>query len=113
MKFNRKIGLAALAITALFVFFDVNFPLDVVSSYETTIPDPAVESRYVGCYQEKDEAMHKVAFGTVDNPDVQREFISTRREQIARECRELVPEQRMTVREPARFNIVDLKPRFW
>jgi len=113
MKSSKSVWFAVLLIVAIFIFFDVSFPLELASSYEAQVPDSSVEAEYERCYLERDREMHQVAFGTIDNPDVQREFISTNRERIARECRELIPERLVTVREPARFNVVDLKPRFW
>jgi len=113
MKIRSAARFLALAIIGTFVFFEVTFPLDISSASEAEVPDPVVEAEYARCYQERDEAMHRVAFGTIDNPDVQKEFISANRERIARECRELVPEQLITVLQPARFNLVDFRPRFW
>jgi hypothetical protein len=113
MTISKAARLAGLAIVILFVLFEVTFPFDVAPAQDIEIPDPAVEAEYSSCYQEKDREMHGVAFGTIDNPDVQKEFISTNREHIARECRLEVPEQLITVVEPSRFNLVDIKPRFW
>lgn len=93
------------------VFFEVTFILDFGGDSTIDRPDSAREEQFMGCYQEKDEAMHKAAFGTIDNPDVQREYISANRERIHRECREQFP-QRM-VQEQSDFNLIDLKPRFW
>jgi hypothetical protein len=113
VNIRRTIGLAISVFLAILVFFEVTFPFDISSSYETKVPDPAVEADYERCYQEKDKEMHRRVFATVDNPDVQKEYISTNREQIARECREQFAERLITVRQPSRFNLVDLKPRFW
>ena len=113
MNIGKKIGLVVVLGISTFVLFDVSFPFDISLSHETEMPDPSVEAEYTRCYQEKDEDMHEVAFGTIDNPDVQKEFISTNRERIARECRQAIPEQLITIEEPSRFNLVDLKPRFW
>ena len=113
VNMRKIIVLLTLVIIAIFVLYDVSLPLVVASSYETSAPDPAIEAEYLGCYEAKDAAMHRVAFGTIDNPDVQKEYISTNRERIAQECRKQVPEKMIVVQEPARFNIIDLKPRFW
>jgi hypothetical protein len=113
MTISKAARLAGLAIVILFVLFEVTFPFDVAPARDIEMPDPAVEAEYSRCYQDKDREMHGVAFGTIDNPDVQNEFISTNREHIARECRLEVSEQLITVQEPSRFNLVDLNPRFW
>lgn len=101
------------AILALYIFFDVSVPFDIAPATDATVPDPGVEAQYDKCYTEADRAMHEVAFATIDNPDVQKEYISTNRERIARDCRRRFPEQLITVQQPSRFNIFDVKPRFW
>lgn len=106
-----KLLLAALIV--LFIFFDVSVPFDVAPATDTTVPDPGVEAQYEKCYAEEDRAMHEVAFATIDNPDVQKEYISTNRERIARDCRRRFPERLITVQQPSRFDIFDVKPRFW
>jgi hypothetical protein len=53
-----------------------------------------------------------VAFGTIDNPDVQKLFIINNRKQAAVECRLQFPEQLTVVKEPFRFNILDLQFRY-
>jgi hypothetical protein len=113
MTIGKAAGLAGLAIVILPGLFEVTIPLDVAPARDVQIPDPAVEAEYSSCYQEKDRAMHRAAFGTIDNPDVQKEFISSNRVHIARDCRLEFPEQLITVQEPPRFNLVDLEPRFW
>ena len=96
-----------------FALFDVDFAFDIALPAETSIPEPTDQKAYARCYQERDVDIHATAFGTIDNPDVQKEFISSNRERAARECRELHPEVKVIVHEPARFNLVDLEPRFW
>lgn len=113
VNIRRTIVLAIAVFLAIFVLFEVTFPFDIASSYETEVPDPAVEADYERCYQEKDKEMHRRVFATVDNPDVQKEYILTNRERIAHECRDQFPERLITVRQSSRFNLVDLKPRFW
>ena len=101
------------AVGVILASYDVDFVFDVALPAETSIPDPAIEEAYLGCYRERDDDIHAIAFGSIDNPDVQKEFISSNRERAARECRELHPEVKVIVHEPARFNLVDLEPRFW
>ena len=102
-----------LALVVVFVLFEVNFVFDVAGSVERQVADPGVEAAYDDCYQKKDDEIHTTAFGTIDNPDVQKEFITSSRARAAAECRALHPESIITVEEPARFNLVDLTPRFW
>ena len=93
--------------------YDVDPVFDVALPGEARVPDPVVEEAYARCYQARDDEIHATAFGTIDNPDVQKEFISANRARAARECRELHPEVLVIVQQPARFDLVDLKPRFW
>ena len=103
----------ALSVIILVVFFDIDWVLDfgTVSQIETR--DPAVEAEFENCYAEKDDAMHRVVFGTIDNPDVQREYISTQRALIREECRSSFPLEIIRVEQETEFNFVDLRPRFW
>lgn len=102
-----------MALIVVFSFYEVTVNLDIASARTVQLPDPEVEAEYLRCYQEQDEAMHRSVFGTVDNPDVQREMISTNRERIVDECRQKFAEQLITLQVPSRFNLVNLKPRFW
>jgi hypothetical protein len=110
---RRSIFFLVGASALLFALFDVRFVFDISAGSEREITDPAVEAGYARCYEQKDEDIHETAFGTIDNPDVQREFITSRRAIARRECRARYPESTIIVEEPARFNLVDLEPRFW
>ena len=111
---NRKkavwVGLAALA--GVFALFDVRFNFEFSLPATSNQPDTAQEARFDACYAEHDEEIHDVAFGTIDNPDVQKLFIINSRKQAATECRLLFPEQLIAVEEPFRFNILDLQFRY-
>ena len=50
--------------------------------------------------------------GTIDNPDVQKLYIRNNRERAASECRQRFPEQLITVEEPFRFRVFDLRFRY-
>lgn len=113
MKISKILQLVILAMILVFVFFEVSFPLDIAPAAEARVPDPTIEAEFERCYAERDREVHRTAFSTIDNPDVQKEFISTNRERIAGECRKSNPERLITVQEPSRFNLVDLNPRFW
>ena len=113
VKKRRIIAALAVVLAGLFLLFDVDFVLDVSGSRESRIADPAIEAQYEACYAARDDEIHATAFGTIDNPDVQKEYITSNRARAAAECRALHPESIMTVVEPARFNLVDLAPRFW
>ena len=97
----------------LVALFEISLPLDFGGIEVVQAPDPVVEEDYAACYQEKDEEMHRAVFGAIDNPDVQKEMISTNREGIARECRQLFPQEFITVEQQTPLNLIDLKPRLW
>jgi hypothetical protein len=110
----RRIIVFAIAAALLMVtLFEVRFVFDVSSASKREVPDPATEEAFTACYEERDEEIHETAFGTIDNPDVQREFITAERAAARRACRERFPAATTVIEEPARFNIVDLTPRFW
>jgi hypothetical protein len=109
---KKVIGLALMAVIVLAICYDVTFTFDVSLARQVQSPDPVIAAKYLRCYETADETMHGFVFATVDNPDVQKEMISTSRERIARECRQQIPEQLITLQEPARFNVMDLNPRF-
>lgn len=110
----RRIIVVAIAAALLLVLlYDVRFVFDVSSASTREVSDPAVEEAFTACYEDRDEAIHETAFATIDNPDVQREFITAERAAARRECRERFPAATLVIEEPARFNIVDLTPRFW
>lgn len=97
----------------MFALFDVRFVFDISMGSEREVPDPGVEAENVRCYEQKDEEIHTTAFGTIDNPDVQREFITSERAIARRACRAQHPEMVIVVEDPARFRLIELTPRFW
>ncbi|MDH4049318.1 MAG: hypothetical protein OEV63_14435 [Gammaproteobacteria bacterium] len=50
------------------------------------------DTLFDACVAERDRQIHEQVFATVDNPDVQRELLITKKEQAIRECRERFPE---------------------
>ena len=113
MSVRNTLGTAAALLVATLVFFDVDLKFDVAPSRVSRSPDPAIEAAYEACFQTEDDEIHTTAFGTIDNPDVQKEFIASNRARAARECRERHPERLVETEEPFRFDLVDLTPRYW
>ena len=111
---NRKktIWIVVATLVAVFTLFDVRFDFRFSLPTERSQPDATQEARFDACYAERDKAIHDTAFGTIDNPDVQKLFIINNRKQAATECRLLFPEQLTAVEEPFRFNILDLQFRY-
>ena len=99
----------AIAAVSFFVLFEVHF----VTGADGQIPDPEIEAAFDACYAGKDDEIHTTAFGTIDNPDVQKEFITANRARAVAECRELHPERLINVENQDGFFGVKLTPRFW
>jgi len=113
MKIGTAIAILVAAVAAVPVLYDVEFQFDLRLPGSEEIPDPGVESAYQSCYREKDAAIHATAFGTIDNPDVQKEYISAHRARAKDECRRLHPARTIMVETPLRFKLIELTPRFW
>jgi hypothetical protein len=109
-KLALLIGIAALF--AMLLLFEVSLNLEFSLPGEGRQLDLEQEARYAACYADRDREIHDVAFGTIDNPDVQKLYISNNREKAASECRQQFPEHWMTVDGPFRFKLVDLRFRF-
>lgn len=99
-------------IVLLLVLFDVRVNFQFSLPVEKSVLDTGQEARYAACYAERDKEIHNLAFGTIDNPDVQKLYILNHRKQAVTECRLLFPERLIMVEEPFRFNLVDLHFRF-
>lgn len=112
MNRRKALWIAVAALILFFVLFEVSFNFDFSPAGEGRELDPQQEARYRACYAERDREIHDVAFGTIDNPDVQKLYISNNRAIAAAECREEFPEQWIVVDEPSHFNLVDLRFRF-
>lgn len=106
------VSIAVLALALLLILFevDVNPQFAMPRSVERT--DAGQEARFDACMDEQDRLIHGETFAAVDNPDVQREILARRMREANGTCREQFPERKVTVEEPFRFNLVDLKPRF-
>lgn len=102
----------AAALAGFVVLFDVSLNLQYSAGGEKRELDPGQEARYAACYGDRDKEIHAEAFGTIDNPDVQKLFISNNRAAAAAACRREFPERWLTTTEPMRFNVIDLHFRF-
>jgi hypothetical protein len=110
---KKIISLLASAGLLMIVFYEISLPLEFASVETIQMPDPDTEAAFARCYAEKDREMHEAVFGAIDNPDVQKEMISTNRDLIAGECRQRFPDQLITVERDIPSNLIELKPRFW
>jgi len=110
---GRTLVFVFLAGVVFFALFDVDFVFVFALPAEVRVPDPDVETAYRSCYEDRDHEIHARAFATIDNPEVQKDYINAHRVQAAADCRSRFPEKLVTVRQPFRFDIVDVRPRFW
>jgi len=113
MAIGKLIWFLALAGIFTFVLFEVNFVLDFGENEMKEAPDTAAELAFENCYLKKDDEIHATAFRTIDNPDVQKEFISSNRAVANSECREQYPRVMVPAEQKSGFNLIDLQPRFW
>lgn len=112
MKWNKAVWISIGVLVVLFAMFEVRVDFQFSLPGEKSVLDAGQEARFAACYAERDKEIHDVAFGTIDNPDVQKLYISNNRDKAVTECRLLFPEQWITVEEPFRFNLVDLQFRY-
>lgn len=112
MKRKKSVWIGVTAIVALFILFDVRINFEFSLAGESSQLDAQQESRYMACFAARDKEIHDVAFGTIDNPDVQKLYILNNRTLAASECREHFPEHWTAIEEPFRFNVIDLRFRY-
>lgn len=112
MNWRKAVWISIGMLVVLFALFEVRVNFQFTMPGEKRELDAGQEARYAVCYAARDKEIHNVAFGTIDNPDVQKLYISINRERAASECRQRFPQQWVTVMEPFRFNVLDLRRRF-
>ena len=113
MRAKKTLGIIAVAIGLTFILYDVQLDPAFSLPGEIEQTDAAQEALYIQCYESRDEQIHDTAFATIDNPDVQKEFINTSRARAASECKDEYPQQLVTIRRPFRLNLIELHPRYW
>ena len=112
---RKALLIAAASIVVVVVFvvlFEVNVDPEFALARTVDIIDEEQEARYAACVADRDAVIHAETFSTIDNPDVQREVLATRKDQAKRDCRAAFPARTVTVEEPFRFNLIDLSFRF-
>jgi hypothetical protein len=112
MNWKKAVWIGVAAVVALLVLFEIRFRVEFSLPGESSQLDATQEARYAACYAQRDIEIHDVAFGTIDNPDVQKLYILNNRKRAATECRQQFPEQWITVEQPFRFNLIDLRFRY-
>jgi hypothetical protein len=112
MNWKKAVWIGVAAVVALLVLFEIGFRVEFSLPGESSQLNAAQEARYAACYAERDNEIHDVAFGTIDNPDVQKLYILNNRKRAATECRQRFPEQWTVIEVPFRFNLIDLQFRY-
>lgn len=103
---------ASVLLLALFLaLFRVEFRFEFGLPGEHEIVDAEQEQRFRTCVAERDRAIHEDAFGSIDNPDVQREVLITEKEKAIAACRQMYPEKSVTETQSFRFNLLDVEWR--
>lgn len=109
---SHYVAALALLLAAVLILFEVSFDPQFTLPGEETRPESAREERFLSCLRQRDRVIHERAFGEIDNPDVQKEFITAERENARRFCRERFPVRLETVRTPLRVTLFSLHFRF-
>ena len=112
MNGKKTVWIGVTAVAALLVLFEIRFRVEFSMPGESSQLNVGQEARNAACYAERDNEIHDAAFGTIDNPDVQKLYILNNRMRAATECRQQFPEQWTVIEEPFRFNLLDLSLRF-
>ena len=113
MHKKKTLGVFVIVTVLVIALYDVRINIAFSLPGEIEQPDSAQETLYMQCFDSRDKQIHDTAFGTIDNPDVQKEFINTSRARAASECRDKYPQQSITVRQDFHLNIIDLRARYW
>jgi hypothetical protein len=96
----------------VFLLFEVRIDFQFALPAEVAGRDDEQERRYEQCVESRDREIHRVAFGTIDNPDVQREYLSTHKDRAKIDCRREFPVVENVTHEPFRFKLLELRYRF-
>lgn len=111
-KYLPVVFAAAALLALLQVFFEVSIDPQFALPTEIETPDPAQEARFTVCFEMGDATIHERAFATIDNPDVQREFITAERAKASAACRETYPELLQAEQLPLRIKLLELRYRY-
>ena len=104
LNIKKTAWIAVVSLIAVIVLFDVSVNFEFSMPRDGAQADPEREAQYQACFEEKDAEIHRIAFATIDNPDVQKEFINTNRAGARGDCRQAYPMQMKMIKEPFRFN---------
>jgi hypothetical protein len=112
MNWKNALWIGIAALIAVVALFEISFDFQFSSPGEVRQLDAKQEERYETCFAQRDKEIHDVAFATIDNPDVQKLYISNNRDLAVAECRAQFPKHWTVVDAPLRFKLIDLRFRF-
>jgi len=113
LSVKRTSTLVIAALIIVLLLFDVSVDVQFSLPSEEKQTDLEQEALFAACYEKRDAEIHRTAFATIDNPDVQKEFINTNRERATANCRRSFPMTETTATTPLRINLLDFEPRYW
>ena len=114
MRINLALLTVALTTAPAFAqgFYEPPLALDINPNFsmprDIETLDFKQEALFENCVDERDRLIHAETFSSIDNPDVQREVLATRKARAVSECRLNFPKRRVTTSEPLHFNLIDL-----
>ena len=94
------------------LFFEIETNVRFAFPKKIEILDSSQELIYLKCVEARDKIIHAQTFSSIDNPDVQREVLSARKNQALAECRGLHPAKMVEINQAFEVNIFDLKYRY-
>ena len=109
---KKALFIVVAALLLLLIFFEVSIDFQFSMPQEVEVVDTVQEAQYQACVDGRDAEIHEIAFSTIDNPDVQREFLSTHKDKAKVACRLEYPERTTTAMQSFRFRLVELEYRF-
>ena len=101
-----------LLILIVFLLFAVRLYFNMVLPSTIKIADEAQELLYLDCIKNEDRIIHQETFSLIDNPDVQREVLITKKEHAARNCRAKFPLFYKSKDQAFQFNLIDFEYRY-
>lgn len=113
MHKKKTLWILVVVTVVVIALYDVQINFVFLLPGEIEQPDLAQDALYKQCYESRDKQIHDTAFGTIDNPDVQKEFINTSRADAASECRDQYPQQWVAIQQEFHLNIIDMRARYW
>ena len=109
----KKLIFLLLSIVIIGVFFfEIETNVRFAFPKKIEILDSSQELIYLKCVEARDKIIHAQTFSSIDNPDVQREVLSARKNQALAECRGLHPAKMVEINQSFEVNIFDFKYRY-